>query len=111
MNELERVIVEEVPGQEVTLCHIIANPHPALAEMMDLERDALAILSVTPSEAAYIAADFITKAAQVTLVFVDRYLGTVLITGTMSAVQVALDDTIAFLSDKMGLKKVHVTRS
>lgn len=106
-----RVVTEEVPGREIALCHILSRPSPDLAEMLDFSAPALAILSVTPSEAAYVAADRITKAADVTLVFVDRYLGTLLVSGGSAALEAAVSDTVAFLSERLGIPPVRPTCS
>lgn len=106
-----RMVMEEVPGQEIALCHIISSPHSALVSMLGLEYAPVALLSVTPSEAVYIAADLVTKAAHVKLVFVDRYLGTILVTGTTSALETALVHTMAFLATAVGIAPVPITRS
>ena len=72
----QRIIQEFVPGKQVTMAHLIANPDPDLYKKLGVigERSgALGILTITPSEAAIIGADVATKAASVELVFVDRF--------------------------------------
>ena len=70
----QRIIQEFVPGKQVTLAHVIANPVPSLYEKMGLidARGAIGIFTITPSEGAIIAADVATKAADVSIGFVDR---------------------------------------
>ena len=63
----QRIIQEFVPGKQVTMAHLIANPDPDLYKKLGVigERSgALGILTITPSEAAIIGADVATKAAK-----------------------------------------------
>lgn len=106
-----RIISEDVPGREIALCHLIANPDIHLTEMLGLQKTALAILSVTPSEIVYIAADRITKTAPVELVFADHYLGTLMVTGQVSALETALEETVSFLHSTLGIEIIPITRS
>lgn len=88
---LSRIIQEYVPGKQVTIAHIIANPDPALAERVGIERaEAIGILTLTPGESAIIAGDLALKAADVEIGFLDRFSGTLVITGTLSSVETAL---------------------
>ena len=50
----ERIIQEFVPGKQVTLAHVIANPDPRLYAKLGLSvtSGALGVLTITPSEAA-----------------------------------------------------------
>lgn len=75
----ERIIQEFVPGKQVTLAHVIPNPVDALYGKMGLidAEGAIGIFTITPSEAAIIAADVASKAAGITIGFVDRFNGTV----------------------------------
>ena len=52
-EEKQRIIQEYVPGKQVTLAHIIANPTEDLYKKLGLvveNRDAVGILTITPSE-------------------------------------------------------------
>ena len=74
----QRIIQEFVPGKQVTMAHLIANPNEDLYKKLGVvskTRGALGILTITPSEAAIIGADVATKAAEVEIVFVDRFSG------------------------------------
>ncbi len=55
----ERVIQEYVPGKQITLAHLIANPNKELYKKLGLNEaaNAIGILTITPSEAAIIASD------------------------------------------------------
>lgn len=79
----QRIIQEFVPGKQVTMAHLIANPNEDLYKKLGVvskTRGALGILTITPSEAAIIGADVATKAAEVEIVFVDRFSGSLVIT-------------------------------
>lgn len=86
-KERERVIQEYVPGKQVTLAHLIANPNPELYKKLGLslkEKSAIGILTITPSEAAIIGADIATKAGDVEIGFVDRFTGSLMIYGDVA---------------------------
>lgn len=113
-EEKQRVIQEYVPGKQVTLAHIIANPSEEIYKKLGIvieKRNAIGILTITPSEASIIAADVATKAAGVTLGFVDRFSGSVVFTGDVSGVESALNEVINVLGDLLGFSAPRVTRT
>ena len=65
-------------------------------------REQLGILTITPSEGAIIGADVATKAANVDVVFVDRFNGSLVIKGDVASVESALRDVLGVLSDVLG---------
>jgi ethanolamine utilization protein EutS len=75
MSEKQRIIQEFVPGKQVTLAHVVANPDARLYPKIGLPPGggAIGVLTITPSEGTVIAADVATKAAAVELGFVDRF--------------------------------------
>lgn len=79
---VQRVIEESVPGKQVTIAHVIASPMKDIYERLGIdESGAIGILTLSPYETAIIAADIATKAADVELGFLDRFTGTVIISG------------------------------
>ncbi len=113
-NEKQRVIQEYVPGKQVTLAHIIANPNPDIYKKLGLSsdtKDAIGILTITPSEASIIAADIATKAAGVLIGFVDRFSGSVVVTGDVSSVESALNEVLLGLQDILGFSATKITRT
>ncbi len=112
-DKKERIIQEFVPGKQVTLAHVIPHPVEALYGKMGLieARGAIGIFTITPSEGAIIAADVASKAADITIGFVDRFNGSLIITGDVSAVEEALRDVMNVLCDSMGFARAPVTRS
>ncbi len=109
----ERIIQEFVPGRQVTLAHLIPHPVEALYGKMGLidGEGAIGILTITPSEASIIAADVASKAADVKIGFVDRFNGSLIITGDVAAVEAALHDVLAVLCDQMGFDSAPITKS
>ena len=94
----QRIIQEFVPGKQVTLAHVIANPVPSLYEKMGLI-DAKG------------AADVATKAADVSIGFVDRFNGTLIICGDVAAVESALREVMHTLCEMMGFTPTVVTKT
>ena len=113
LDEKQRIIQEFVPGKQVTLAHVIANPVDDLYAKLGLidAGGAIGILTITPSEAAMIAADVATKAADVKIGFVDRFNGSLVITGDVAAVQAALTDVMSTLCGMMGVASAPITKT
>lgn len=111
-----RIIQEIVPGKQITLSHIIANPDNILYYKLGLDPDeehsgAIGILTLSPSETAIIAGDIAMKASGVTLGFVDRFSGTVIVTGTVSQVEAALIAVNEYAKEKLGFDVCELTRT
>lgn len=113
LEDKQRLIQEFVPGKQVTLAHVIANPVEALYGKLGLldAHGAIGILTITPSEAAMIAADVATKAADVQIGFVDRFNGSLVFTGDVSAVEASLRDVLKTLCDIMGFASTKITKT
>lgn len=109
----ERMIQEYVPGKQVTLAHIIANPEKDIFKKLGIneENNALGILTITPSEASIIASDIATKASDVSLGFLDRFSGSVVICGEVSDVEEALKSVISQLKNVLKFSVPPITRT
>ena len=109
----ERIIQEFVPGKQVTLAHVIPHPVEELYAKMGLidGNGAIGIFTITPSEAAIIAADVASKAAGIQIGFVDRFNGSLIITREVADVEAALHDVMKVLCDNMGFARAPITRS
>ena len=96
LQDKMRIVQEIVPGKQITLAHIIANPDPiiyrklGLDPAVDYHRAAIGIVTLSPSETAIIAGDVAIKTAGVELGFVDRFSGTLILTGLVSEVEAAV---------------------
>ena len=114
MEEKQRMIQEYVPGKQVTLAHLIANPDSVIYDKLGLQVDkkgAIGILTITPSEAAIVAVDIATKAADVQIGFVDRFSGSVVMTGDVAAVGASLEAVLKGLEEILGFTSTVVTRT
>ncbi|GAA3616517.1 BMC domain-containing protein [Secundilactobacillus similis] len=112
-TEPERMIQEYVPGKQITLAHIIANPDKDIFEKLGLSdtNTALGILTITPSEASIIASDIATKASSVSLGFIDRFSGSVVVCGEVSEVDAALREVVTKLQDILDFSVSTITRT
>ena len=113
-EEKQRIIQEYVPGKQVTLAHLIANPQEGLYQKLGAvgeRRGALGILTITPSEAAIIGADVATKAAEVDIVFVDRFSGSLVICGDVASVEASLRAVIDTLEQTLRFTPAVITRT
>ena len=111
-KDIQRVIQESVPGKQVTLAHIIASPVNDIYERLGIdEKGAIGILTLTPCETAIIAADIATKAADVEIGFLDRFTGSVLISGDVQSVETSLRAVIEKLSILLDFDTVGITKT
>lgn len=112
-----RIVQELVPGKQVTIAHLIANPDEILYQKLGLDpnidysKSAIGILTVSPAETAVIAADLAIKAAGVDLSFVDRFSGTLIVTGSFSEVDASMKSILNYLEEKMGFAVCSITRT
>lgn len=110
----QRIIQEFVPGKQVTLAHVIANPNEDLYQKLGIlsdQRGAIGILTITPSEAAIIAGDVATKAGDITLAFVDRFSGSLVFTGDVESVESSLNAVLDTLGSMMGFTPTVITKT
>lgn len=113
----QRIIQELVPGKQITLAHIIANPDEILYKKLGLDpsveysKSAIGILTLSPAETAIIAGDISIKSSGVTLGFVDRFSGTVIVTGTYSEVEAALKAVTEYAEDTLGFTICKITKT
>jgi len=113
-EEKQRMIQEYVPGKQVTLAHLIANPNSDIYKKLGViteNRGAIGILTITPSEAAIIGADVATKAADVEIVFVDRFSGSLVICGDVASVEAAVKAILSLLVNVLHFSAAEITRS
>ena len=112
-----RIIQDSVPGRQVTLAHIIASPDQTLYEKLgldprlDYEKGAIGVVTVTPSETAIIMADIAMKASGITLGFVDRFSGSLILTGTVSEAEAATETMLDYVEEKLGYTVCPITKT
>jgi ethanolamine utilization protein EutS len=112
-----RIIQELVPGKQITLAHIIASPDPVLYKKLGLDptvdwsHAASGMITLSPAETAIIAADIATKASAAEIGFVDRFSGTLIITGSISDVEAAFRATLDYCEEKLGFSVCPLTKT
>ena len=113
----QRIVQELVPGKQISLAHIIANPDKILYEKLGLDpsvdytKSAIGIMTVSPAETAIIMADIAVKSSAVELGFVDRFSGSLIVTGTVSEVEASAEAILDYVKDKLGYAVCEITRT
>lgn len=114
---MTRIIQETVPGKQITLAHIIASPDRVLYEKLgldprlDYEKGAIGITTVTPSETAIIMADIAMKSSGISLGFVDRFSGSLIVTGSVSEVEASMEAIRSYVTEKLGYQVCEITKT
>ena len=112
-----RIIQELVPGKQITLAHVIANPDPVLYQKLgldpaaDYKTSAIGIITLSPAETAIIAGDIATKASGAELGFVDRFSGTLIVVGSVSQIESAVDAVCTYVRNVLGFTVCPITKT
>jgi ethanolamine utilization protein EutS len=113
-----RSVQVSTPGKEITFAHIIGSPDYTVFSNLGLDigfhagahpSGSLGILSITPPENAIIAADIAVKAGDVDVGFMDRFSGTLIITGVRSSVDQAMYENLEFFRDVFGYRVCEIS--
>ena len=110
-----------VPGKEVCLAHVL-NPSQACIyqnlglhigghEGEDHTGEAVGMMRFTPLESVVVAADVAVKSAQVEVGFMDRFCGSLIITGGLSQVQTAVEEVVRFFDKTLGFRTCEIHKS
>jgi len=114
-SESRRIIQEFVPGTQITLAHLIANPQWQIYQKLGLSEHttsaAIGIMTLTPGEATIIAADVASKSTDIQIEFIDRFSGALLITGDISSVEAALKGVLRLFEEQLHYALTTITRS
>ena len=111
-----RIIQETVPGKQISLAHIIGAPRPIIYKKLGLNpdvdygRSAIGIMNMTPPESAVIAGDICVKAGEIYLGFVDRFSGSLIITGELSDVENAVREVCGYFGNTLGFACCKITK-
>ena len=107
-----------VPAKEVCLAHVL-NPseeriyhnlalHIGVHEGEDHTGEALGLIRFTPWEAVVAAADVAVKSADVQLCFMDRFCGSLIVSGKLAEVQTAVESVVEYFGKiGFGTCKIH----
>ncbi len=110
-----------VPGKEVCMAHIIGasqtpvyenlSLHIGVHEGEDHRGDSIGLLRFTPWEAVVAAADIAVKSASVEVGFMDRFCGTLILTGGLMQVQTAVEEVVRVFRDELGFPVCEIHKS
>lgn len=110
-----------VPGKEVCLAHIISTSQTSIYQNLGLHigvhegenhtGESLGLIRFTPWEAVVVAADIAMKSAGVEIGFMDRFCGSLIITGNLSQVQTAVEEVVRYFHDDLGFQTCDIHRS
>ena len=107
-----------VPAKEVCLAHVL-NPseeriyhnlalHIGVHEGEDHTGEALGLIRFTPWEAVVVAADVAIKSADVQICFMDRFCGSLIVSGNLTEVQTAVESVVKYFGEiGFGTCSVH----
>ena len=73
--------------------------------------EAIGLIRFTPWEAVVVAADVAMKSADVQIGFMDRFCGSLILTGGLSQVQTAVEEVVRFFDQELGFKVCAVHKS
>ena len=96
-----------VPGKELSFAHVFTPNDRSIYE--NHRGDAIGMVRVTPWEAIVVAADVAVKAAHVEVGFMDRFCGTLILTGGFTEVMTAVEEVVRFFHEtlKFDVCKIH----
>lgn len=116
-GEKLRIVQELVPGKQITLAHVIANPDPimyrklGLNPAVDYSKNAIGIVCMTPAESAIVTADIAIKASGVEIGFVDRFSGTLILLGTVSEVSTSIEAVLEYAKNVLKFTTCALTKT
>ncbi len=116
-----RITRLRIPGKEVCLAHIISATqapvyqnlglHIGVHEGEDHTGESIGLIRFTPWEAVVVAADVAMKSADVQIGFMDRFCGSLILTGGLSEVQAAVEEVVRFFREELGFETCKVHRN
>ncbi|MCI8488213.1 MAG: BMC domain-containing protein [Clostridia bacterium] len=114
LEEKMRIVQELVPGKQISLAHIIANPDESFYTAAGLENKggAIGIVNTSPAEFALIAGDIGVKASGVKIAHIDYHdSGTLILTGEVSQMQSALSAISDYCRSKLDFSVCEITKT
>ena len=116
-----RITRVRVPGREVCFAHVFTPNDKAIYENLalhigvhegeDHRGESIGMIRVTPWEAIVVAADVAVKAAHVEVGFMDRFCGTLILTGRLSEVLTAVEEVVRFFRETLKFDVCEIHRS
>lgn len=116
-----RITRLRIPGKEVCLAHVISVSQPCVYQNLGLHigvhegedhtGESIGMIRFTPWEAVVVAADVAMKSADVQIGFMDRFCGSLILTGGLSEVQTAVEEVVRFFREELHFQTCNIHRS
>ncbi len=107
-----------VPGKEVCLAHIISPSdkciyqnlalHIGVHEGEDHTGESIGLIRFTPWESVVVAADVAIKSANVQVCFMDRFCGSLILSGKLADVQISVESVVRFFKEELGFNVCEI---
>lgn len=110
-----------VPGKEVCMAHVLSPSHTCIYQNLalhigvhegeDYTGESIGLIRFTPWEAVVAAADIAVKSAHVQVGFMDRFCGSLILTGGLSQVQTAVEEVVRFFGEELGFRTCEIHKN
>lgn len=110
-----------VPGKEVCMAHIISPSQDCIYQNLGLHigvhegenhtGESIGMIRFTPWEAVVAAADIAVKSADVQISFMDRFCGSLIVTGKLSEVLTAVEEVVRFFDEELGFQTCEIHKN
>lgn len=108
-----------VPGREISLAQVIGVSDRSVYENLGLHigvhagedhvGESIGLLHFTPWESTVVAADVALKSGHVEIGFLDRFCGTLIVLGSRTDVQSAVEGVVDFFRDELHFPVCEIT--
>ena len=115
------MLFRSIPGKEVCLAHVISVSQPCVYQNLGLHigvhegedhtGESIGLIRFTPWEAVVVAADVAMKSADVQIGFMDRFCGSLILTGGLSEVQTAVEEVVRFFKEELHFQTCNIHRN
>lgn len=116
-----RMVRVRTPGKEVCLAHILTpcddriyqnlSLHIGVHEGENHRGETIGLLRFTPWESVVVAADMAMKSADIEIGFLDRFCGSLIITGQLAQVQSAVESVVDFFQNELKFTVCEIHKS
>ena len=110
-----------VPGKEVCLAHVVTPSdssiyrnlglHIGVHEGEDHTGESIGLIRFTPWEAVVVAADVAVKSAHVEIGFMDRFCGSLILTGGLAEVETAVQEVLRFFDETLHFQTCSIHKT
>ncbi len=118
-NGRRRVVKVTVAGREISLAHVIGVSEASVYKNLGLDIGtnagadftgmSIGTIHITPPESTIIAADIAVKSGDVIIGFLDRFSGTLILTGPRMEIRTAVEEIVKYFQEDLKYKTCPVT--